>query len=161
LPDLGLVEVSVVGVKSASVKALDYKIISISKARLRAKPKLTNESVALSLGRFAIIGVDFCNAFRRKARTEISDLKARIVEGRTGDNELLVRGSSLDHCVVSIARVFSDNSENLVGVKLIAKDVENVGEAIFLDSERDAFIFYARLANRVRFFQSDHAADES
>jgi len=72
----------------------------------------------------------------------------------------LVRGSSLDHCVVSVATVLADDRKNLVGVKLIAKDVENVGETVFLDSERDAFIFDARLADRVRFFQSDHAADE-
>jgi len=160
LPDLGLVQVSVVGIKSASVEAPDYEIISISKTGLAAKSKLTNKSVTLPLGRFSIVGVDFCDTFRRKARAEISDLEARIVEGRTGDNELLVRGSSLDHCVVSVATVLADDRKNLVGVKLIAKDVENVGETVFLDSERDAFIFDARLADRVRFFQSDHAADE-
>jgi hypothetical protein len=96
------------------VITLNYEVVAVSETRLRAKAELTNQSIALTLGRFAIVGVHFSDTFRRKPRSEIPHRKRRVIKGGAGNDELLVSNSSLDMSVVSIARILSDNCEDLV-----------------------------------------------
>ena len=118
---------------------VDYKVVTVCKRRLGTNAQHTCNIVTVALGGFPIKSIHVLNLIFIQSRAEITNLELQLQLGRKCDFNRAICTPRFYLGIISVATILADNCSNLIRVKLVAEDSENVMQAAGLDAELDCF----------------------